>query len=60
MEKKNPFAEKNKNKKQNKTHHQRWVPWVDQSIVIQLPSAEDGVGFLRNVWFKIVNVVEQF
>ena len=39
---------------------QRWVPEVDQSVRIQLPSAEDGEGFLWNIRFKNVSVVEQF
>ena len=41
-------------------HHQRQVPDVDQSVAIQLPSADDGEGFLQNIRFKNVSVVEQF
>ena len=39
---------------------QRRVPEVDQLVRIQPPSAEDGEGFLRNIRFKNVSVVEQF
>ena len=39
---------------------QQRVPKVDQSVRIQLPSAEDREGFLQNVLFKNVSVVEQF
>ena len=45
---------------QGQGRRQRRVPEVDQSVAIQLPSAEDGEGFLRNIWFKNVSVVEQF
>ena len=38
---------------------QRRVPEVDQLVRIQLPSVEDGEGFLRNIRFKNVSVVEQ-
>ena len=34
--------------------------FVDQSVNIQLPSAEDGEGFLQNIWFQNMSVVEQF
>ena len=33
---------------------------VDQSVTIWLTSAEDGEGFLQNIQFKHVSVVEQF
>ena len=39
--------------------HER-VQEMDQSVAIQLPSAEDREEFLWNVWLKNVNVVEQF
>ena len=39
---------------------QQWVPEVDQSVTIQLPSAEDGKGFLWNIWLKNMSIVEQF
>ena len=41
---------------------QRRVPGVDQtqSVRMQLPSAEDGEGFCRNIRLKHVSVVEQF
>ena len=39
---------------------QRRVPEVDQSVKIQLPFVEDGEGFLQNICFKNVSVVEQF
>ena len=38
----------------------RRVPEVDQSVTIQLPSAEDGERFLRNIRFKNVSFDEQF
>ena len=41
-------------------HCQRWIPEVDQSFKIHYPSAEDGHGFLWNIQFKNVSVVEQF
>ena len=33
---------------------------VDQIVRIQLPSAEDGEGFLQNIQFKNKSFVEQF
>ena len=33
---------------------QQWIQEVDQSIAFQLPSAEDGEGFLRNIQLKNV------
>ena len=33
---------------------------MDKSVNIQLPSAEDGEGFLRNIHVKNMSVVDQF
>ena len=49
-----------KHRIQDQGHSQRRVPEVDKSVAIQLPSAEEGEGFLRNIGFKNVSVVEQF
>ena len=35
-------------------------PGVDQSVAIQLPSHEDGEGFLRNIRSNNVSGVDQF
>ena len=40
--------------------HQRRVPGVNQSVNIQLPSAEDREGFLWNIGIKNMSVIEQF
>ena len=40
--------------------HQRRIAEVNQSVNIQLPSAEDWGGFLWNIRIKNVSVVEQF
>ena len=42
-------------KHQDQGHRQRRVPGVDQSTAIQLPSAEDGEGFLQNIRSKNVS-----
>ena len=33
------------------------VPGVNQSVTIQLASAEDGEGFLQDIWIKNISVV---
>ena len=47
-------------KHQDLGRHQRRVPEVNRSVNIQLPSAEDGEGFLWNIRIQNVSVVEQF
>ena len=47
-------------KRQELGRNQRRVPEVNQSVRIQLPSAEDGERFLQSIRSKNVSVVEQF
>ena len=48
-----------KHQVQSKGHRQQQVLKVDQSVAIQVPSAEDGEGFLWNIRFKNVSVVRE-
>ena len=46
-------------KHQDQGRHQRQVSEEDQSVTIQLPPAEDGDGYHRNIRNKNVSVVDQ-
>ena len=41
------------------THMDHHLPFELQSVRIQLPSGEDGEGFLQDIWCKNVSVIEQ-
>ena len=45
-------------KHRDQGRHLRQISEEDQSVAIQLPPAEDGDGYLRNIRIKNVSVVE--